>query len=88
VNAAVFMPLGFLGHRWWRAGSLPSWATAGATLTSICLVAASMEIVQIFLPWRSASVADIFSDAIGATAGAGLDALFAQNALRSRRCGQ
>jgi hypothetical protein len=47
VNAAVFMPLGFLGHRWWRAGSTPSWATASATLTIICLVAASMEIVQI-----------------------------------------
>jgi len=49
---------------------------------------ASVEIVQIFLPWRSASVADVFSDAIGATAGAGLDALFAQIALRSRHGGQ
>ena len=88
VNAAVFMPLGFLGHRWWRAGSPPSWATAGATLTLIWIVAAGMEIVQIFLPWRSASVADVFSDAMGAMAGAGLDALFAQIALRSRHCGQ
>jgi VanZ family protein len=47
-----------------------------------------VEVVQIFLPWRSASVADVFSDAIGAMAGAGLDALFAQIALRSRHCGQ
>ena len=88
VNAALFVPLGFLGHRWWRAGSTPSWATAGAPLALICLVAASMEIVQIFLPWRSASVADVLSDAMGATAGAGLDALCAHIALRSRRCGQ
>ena len=88
VNTALFVPLGFLGHRWWRADSAPSWATASATLTTICLMAASVEIVQIFLPWRSASVADVFSDAIGAAAGAGLDALFAQIALRPRHCGQ
>ena len=87
VNAALFVPLGFLGHRWWRAGSPPSWATASATLTIICLVAASVELAQIFLPWRSASVVDVFCDAIGATAGAGLDALFAQLALRSRHRG-
>ena len=84
VNAAVFVPLGFLGHRWWRAGSPPSWATAGVTLTLICLLAAGVEVVQIFLPWRSASVADVVSDAMGAAAGAGLDALFAHLALRSR----
>jgi VanZ family protein len=87
VNVALFVPLGFLGHRWWRASSPPSWATAGATLTSICCLAAGMEIVQIFLPWRSASVADVLSDAMGATAGAGLDALFAHIALRSRHGG-
>ena len=34
VNAAIFVPLGFLGHRWWRAGSTPSWAAASATLTT------------------------------------------------------
>jgi len=88
VNAALFVPLGFLGHRWWRAGSSPSWATASATLTIICTVAAGMEMLQIFLPWRAASVADVVSDVIGATAGAGLDALFAQIALRSRHFGQ
>ena len=88
VNAAVFMPLGFLGHRWWRAGSPPSWATAGVTLTLISLLAAGVEVVQIFLPWRSASVADVFSDAMGAAAGAGLDALFAHIALRSGHRGQ
>ena len=88
VNAALFVPVGFLGHRWWRAGSTPSWATAGATLIIMCLVAASVEIIQIFLPWRSASVADVFSDSIGAAAGVGLDALFAQIALRSRHRGE
>lgn len=88
VNAALFVPLGYLGHRWWRAGSTPSWATASATLTIICLVAAGVEIVQLFLPWRSASLADVFSDATGAMAGAGLDALFAWVALRSRPGGQ
>jgi hypothetical protein len=88
VNAALFVPLGFLGHRWWRAGSTPSWVTASTTVTIITLVAASMEIVQIFLPWRYASVTDVFGDVIGATAGAGLDAVFAQIALRSRDCGQ
>jgi len=87
VNVALFVPLVFLGHRWWRAGSPPSWATAGATLTGICCLAASIELVQIFLPWRSASVADVLSDAMGATAGAGLDALFAYIALRSRHSG-
>jgi hypothetical protein len=85
VNAALFVPLAFLGYRWWRAGSPPSWATASATLTMICLVATSTEIVQIFLPWRSASVADVFSEAIGASAGVGLDVLFAQIALRPRQ---
>ena len=88
VNVTLFVPLGFLGHCWWRAGSTPSWASVGAPLTLICLVAASMEIVQIFLPWRTASVADVFSDTIGAMAGAGLDALFAHIALRSRHYGQ
>jgi len=84
VNAALFVPLGFLGHRWWRAGSAPSWATASATLITICLAALCMEFAQLFLPWRSASIADVFSDAIGAAAGAGLDALFALMALRPR----
>jgi len=87
VNVAVFMPLGFLGHRWWRAGSSPSWATAGVTLTLICLLAAGVEVVQIFLPWRSASVADVVSDVMGAAAGAGLDAFFAHIALRFRHSG-
>lgn len=88
VNAAVFLPLGFLGHRWWRVGSTPSWATAGATVIIICLVAAGMEIVQIFLPWRSASVTHFLSDAIAAMPGAGLDALAAQIVRRSRRSRQ
>lgn len=83
VNVALFVPLGFLGHRWWRAGAPPSWATAGPTLTGICLLAAGTEIVQIFLPWRSASVEDVLCDATGAAVGAGLDALFAHIALRS-----
>jgi hypothetical protein len=87
VNVAVFMPLGFLGHRWWRAGSPPSWATAGVTLALSCLLAAGVEVVQIFLPWRVASVADVVSDVIGAAVGAGLDACFAHVALRSRRRG-
>lgn len=87
VNVALFVPLGFLGHRWWRAGSPPSWATVTALLTIICLLAASVEIVQIFLPWRSASVADVLSDAMGAAVGAGIDSLFAQIALRSRHSG-
>jgi len=84
VNAGVFMPLGFLGHRWWRAGSPPSWATGGVTLTGICLLAAGVEIAQIFLPWRNASVADVVSDVTGAAVGVGLDALFARIALRAR----
>jgi hypothetical protein len=88
VNVALFVPLGFLGHRWWRVGSTPSWATASVPLTIIGLMTAGVEIVQIFLPWRSASVADVLSDMIGATVGAGLDALFAHLTLRSRHRGQ
>jgi len=42
VNVALFVPLGFLGHRWWRAGSPPSWArrrgpgSTRSSLTSRC----------------------------------------------------
>lgn len=84
VNVAVFVPLGFLVHRWWRAGSTPSWATASSTVALICLAAVLVEIAQIFLPWRHASVADVISDTMGAMAGAGLDALFWQIARRPR----
>ena len=87
VNIGLFVPLGFLGRRWRRAGSSPSWANAGVPLAFIFVVAAGIEITQSFLPWRHASVADVICDAIGAAAGAWLDALVVRIVLWSRRRG-
>jgi VanZ family protein len=82
LNIALFVPLGFLVHGWWRAGSSPAWASARATVALLSLVAAGFETLQVFLPWRSASLSDVLSDTIGAAVGVGLDALLARIALR------
>ena len=83
VNVVPFIPLGFLVHRWWRRGSPPSWATVGSTVAFMTLLASSMEFVQIFLAWRYASVADIFSNVFGAAVGVAVDAALARIAPRS-----
>jgi VanZ like protein len=87
LNIALFVPPGFLTHRWWRAGSPPAWASACATVALLSLVAAGFETLQVFLPRRSASLSDVLSDTIGAAVGVGLDALLARIALRSNQRG-
>ena len=84
VNILLFVPLGFLVHRWWRDDSPPSWVTAGSTVVVLTLLASSMESIQIFLAWRHASVADILSNIFGAAIGATVDAGLARIAPPSR----
>jgi membrane protein YdbS with pleckstrin-like domain len=85
VNVGLFVPLGFLVHRWWRRGSAPSWATAGATLAVMALLASSVEFIQRFLPWRYASLADVLADVLGAAIGVAVDTVLARSGSRSPR---
>ena len=85
VNAALFVPLGFLVHRWWRRSSPPSRQTVWRTLGVAAVLAGSVETIQIFLPLRHASVLDLVTDVVGACAGVGLDSALAWTALRPAR---
>src|SRR5262249_18627744 len=85
VNVMLFIPLGFLMHRWWRRGSSPTWATACATLAFIALLASSIEFPQLFTPGRPASVTDVIADILGASIGLAVDDVLARNVLRPRQ---
>ena len=82
VNVALFVPLGFLVHRWWRHGSPPSRQTVWRTLGVAAGLAGSVETIQIFLPLRHASVLDLVSNLLGACGGVWLDSALAWAALR------
>jgi VanZ family protein len=80
ANVLFFVPLGllvvlFAGARWW-------WAGAGAGV----VVSACIETGQaLFLPARTASVADVLANGLGATLGALLGVLLLGWARRRRR---
>jgi glycopeptide antibiotics resistance protein len=85
VNVALFVPLGFLIHRWWRRSSRPSRQTVWRTLGVAAVLASGVEAIQIFLPPRHASLLDLVSDVAGACVGVGLDSALAWIAARSTR---
>ena len=85
VNVGLFVPLGFLLHRWWRHSAPPSRRTVWRTLGVAAVLAGSVETIQIFLPLRRASVLDVVSDLVGACGGVGLDSALAWTALRPTR---
>jgi glycopeptide antibiotics resistance protein len=85
VNVGLFFPIGFLIHHWWRSGASASWATAGATLAALGLLASTIEFVQLFLPWRDASVADILTNTLGGAIGITVDTVLAWSASRPRQ---
>jgi hypothetical protein len=82
VNVLLFLPLGFLMHRWRRRGSSPSWTTAGLTLACMALLALGVEFAQYFLPWRYASVVDVIADVSGAAVGVAVDAVLPRRTAR------
>ena len=82
INVAMFLPLGFLVHRWRRHGAAPSRRGALETIGVVAVLAITSETVQIFLPTRYASVSDVLTDVAGAAIGAGLDSALAWIALR------
>ena len=85
VNVALFVPLGFLVHRWWRGISPPSQQTVWRTLGVAAVLAGSVETIQIFLPLRHASVLDVVSGVVGACCGVGLDSVLVWTAWRPAR---
>ena len=85
VNVGLFVPLGFLVHRWWRHSSPPSRQTVWRTLGVTAVLAGSVETIQSFLPLRHASVLDLLSDVAGACGGVGLDSALAWAALHPTR---
>ncbi|WP_186377012.1 VanZ family protein [Curtobacterium pusillum] len=80
ANVVFFVPLGllvvlFAGARWW-------WAGAGAGV----VVSACIETGQaLFLPERTASVADVLANGVGATLGALVGVLVLRATERRRR---
>jgi hypothetical protein len=62
VNVALFIPAGYLIHRWRRGVSSPTWSTVRAALGVTAMAAIASETIQIFLPSRHASVADVITD--------------------------
>ena len=85
VNVAVFMPLGFLMHRWWRGSAPPSRRTVWSTLGVAAVLAGGVETIQIFLPFRHGSILDVVSDVAGACVGVGLDSALDWIAARPTR---
>jgi glycopeptide antibiotics resistance protein len=74
LNAALFVPLAALFHGLCRGGKPFSRRTICETLSVATILAIGIETIQIFLPSRHASIADVMAYVIGAAIGVGLDA--------------
>ena len=85
VNLALFVPLGFLVHRWRRGGDPPSRRTVWGTLGVAAVLAGGVEVIQTALPPRHASVLDFLTDVVGASGGIALDSALAWMARRPAR---
>lgn len=75
--------LAFLVLTWWFAVARPPAARLG-TAAWLVLLGAGIELVQWFLPWRSASVGDLLADSLGVALGLALAALTAAGFPRLR----
>ena len=85
VNVAMFAPMGFFVHRWWRRSATSSWTTVWGTLGLVTTLAATSETIQIFLPFRHVSMRDVMTDIIGGALGVGLDTAISCATRRERR---
>ena len=83
INVLAYMPFGFF------VGLMPREGSAASRLTLAIVVGAllslAMESLQMYLPTRYASVADLFSNSTGAALGGFLAVLFARSPTASRR---
>ena len=77
LNVAAFAPLSLLGSWLWPRIALAQWTAAGFAGSLL------VEIVQVALPARSATHADVVANTLGAALGAALGML-ALRAARSR----
>lgn len=76
LNVVIFIPIGW-GLR--RAAGRPGAARSAPMLMSVALAAAFslvMEAVQVWLPNRYSSLADVVANTIGATLGAWMESRF------------
>jgi len=83
INVLAYMPFGFF------VGLMPREGSAASRLTLAIVVGAllslAMESLQMYLPTRYASVADLFSNSTGAALGGFLAVLFARSPTAGRR---
>ena len=83
INVLAYMPFGFF------VGLMPREGSAASRLTLAIVVGAllslAMESLQMYLPTRYASVADLFSNSAGAALGGFLAVLFARSPTAGRR---
>jgi VanZ family protein len=86
-NVALFVPVGFLVHFLWRRGSRGSRLTVIGTLVVAAILSACVETIQMFEPFRYASVADVVMNTLGAAIGVGLDTALALRPCRRPICG-
>ena len=87
LNVVLFVPVGFLVHFVWRRGSRGSWLTVTGTLVAAAILSACVETIQMFEPFRYASVVDVVMNTFGAAIGIGLEAALAWKPRRRPSCG-
>lgn len=82
VNGFVYVPFGFF------VGLIPRWRGPPSQLALAMAIGAllslAMESLQMYLPTRDASVADLIANTVGATFGGGLAILFAHSPQATR----
>ena len=84
VNVVLFVPLGFVLHRWRRRGARATRSTVWHAMAIGAAGAAGAEFIQLFLPWRHAALMDVAMNIIGTSLGIALDyALALRPARRS-----
>jgi VanZ family protein len=75
VNVALFVPLGWLLHRFVRRPRRPSAGAVGIVILVAAAASSLTEAVQLLLPWRHASLLDVVASVAGAALGAWVDRL-------------
>lgn len=75
ANLALYIPLGLVGYLALRENAGRRLASAGSLLLAL-LLSSSVEIVQLFVPWRTCSLFDVVLDVVGAALGLGLAVRF------------
>ena len=71
LNSAGFIPLGFIYFlRQYRASRKPVWQSAAASVAMGAALSLAVELMQVWLPTRDSSLADLVANTAGALMGA------------------